>query len=138
MTGTPIVNSSKEVGAMLAFLKTCAPLNDPKEWSRCVERKIKRGNGAQVLKAVVRSTTLRRTKEQKDSAGNPLVKLPGVKFYQIECDLDEGARELYDEIQQAVQDRVRLIVKENQQGRSYSESASSLQLPYFRSSRAVR
>ena len=42
-----------------------------------------------------------------------------------ECDLDEGARAIYDEIQQAVQDRVRLIVKDNAAGRNYSESASS-------------
>ena len=42
-----------------------------------------------------------------------------------ECDLDEGARAIYDEIQQAVQDRVRLIVKEDAAGRNYSESASS-------------
>ena len=83
MTGTPIVNTSKDVGAMLSFLTTCAPLNDPKEWSKLVERKMRKGNGSQVLKAVVRSTTLRRTKEMKDSAGNPLVKLPGVKYYTI-------------------------------------------------------
>ena len=50
---------------------------------------MRRGNGSQVLKAVVRSTTLRRTKEMKNSAGEPLVKLPGVQFFQIHCELDE-------------------------------------------------
>ncbi len=37
LTGTPIINSTKDLGAMLTFLKMCKPLDEPSYWSRYVE-----------------------------------------------------------------------------------------------------
>jgi len=37
LTGTPIINSTKDLGAMLTFLKMCKPLDDAQYWNRYVE-----------------------------------------------------------------------------------------------------
>lgn len=37
LTGTPIINSTKDLGAMLTFLKLCKPLDEPSHWARYVE-----------------------------------------------------------------------------------------------------
>ena len=115
------MNSSKELGAMLAVLHACAPLNDPKQWSKHVERRMRKGDGPRVLKAIVQSICIRRTKEMQVN-GRPLVALPPVRHYQVEVELDEGARALYNEVEAAVRDRVELAVRGNQLGRQYSMS----------------
>ena len=46
---------------MLVFTRLCAPLHERKAWSKYVERRIRKGNGAAVIKAIVNTvrSTLR-------------------------------------------------------------------------------
>jgi len=53
MTGTLLVNSSHDLAAMVSFTRLCAPLDEKKNWSKFVERRIRKGNGSAVIKAIV-------------------------------------------------------------------------------------
>jgi len=46
-----------------------------------------------------------------------------MRFFQVDCELDKTARTLYDELANAVQSRVRLIVREAGDN-NFSESAT--------------
>jgi hypothetical protein len=120
LSGSPIINSSKDLGALLHFLRLCAPLDDIKTWSKCIEKKVRRGQGAILLQAVVASTTLRRTKEMRDAAGIPIIELPPLKVYVHKVALDADVRELYDEIERAVQSNVIRQIANGNFSRSYS------------------
>lgn len=62
LSGTPLINKTDDLGAMLGFTRVCRPLDDAKEWSTYVAQPVKRGReeGSTVLRAVVQSCTLRR------------------------------------------------------------------------------
>ena len=52
VTGTPIINSPKDLGALLHFLKICAPLDDLDYYNRALIRPLNKGDGraAELLK----------------------------------------------------------------------------------------
>ncbi|GAA5894625.1 hypothetical protein JCM5296_002912 [Sporobolomyces johnsonii] len=98
LTGTPIVNAAADLGAMISFLRICKPLDDADVWKRYVAKAQNEEATSKLLRAVVLSTTLRRTKDMVDASGQPLVKLPEVSFYQNKVKLPPAVRQLYDEI----------------------------------------
>ncbi|GAA5865684.1 hypothetical protein JCM8547_002749 [Rhodosporidiobolus lusitaniae] len=100
LTGTPIINQTGDLGAMIHFLRMCKPLDDPVEWRKHVGKGGPRT--AELLRAVVLSTTLRRTKDMVDSSGQPLIRLPKVSFYRHKVQLKPSARELYAEVEKEV------------------------------------
>jgi SWI/SNF-related matrix-associated actin-dependent regulator of chromatin subfamily A3 len=57
---------------------------------------------ARRLRAVVASTTLRRTKDMTDAAGQRIVKLPGIAHYVHKVKLHREAREMYDLVAEKV------------------------------------
>ncbi|GAA5999891.1 hypothetical protein JCM10207_005958 [Rhodosporidiobolus poonsookiae] len=118
LTGTPIVNAAGDLGAMLQFLRMCKPLNDPVVWRQYV------GKGGQeaaaLLRAVVLSTTLRRTKDMVDASGQPLIRLPEVAFYQHKVQLKPAARELYAEVEKEVAESVKAAKKGGAEKLSYT------------------
>ena len=73
-----------------------------------------RGRTARCVGATVRSLTVQ-----------PLVALPPKRYFEVECPLDPAARKLYDELELAVKNRVRLIVRAEGDN-AFSESASAL------------
>ncbi|KAK0561553.1 hypothetical protein OC861_005763 [Tilletia horrida] len=105
VTGTPIVNSTRDLQALVSFLKL-APLDDPKAWTRLIDKRIKRGQkaGLQLLQIIIRSHTLRRTKSMEDADGQPLVPLPKITIARHTIELDEDTREYYNEVEQAMKD----------------------------------
>ncbi|KAJ3733451.1 SNF2 family N-terminal domain-containing protein [Lentinula guzmanii] len=109
LTGTPIINSPRDLGSLLTFLRICHPLDKEDFYKRLLLRPLKDGNpsGAELLRVRVIATTalmshicLRRTKEMQDSAGNPLVPLPPVEMIKVQVTLNDEARSLYEEVEQ--------------------------------------
>ncbi|KAJ3993334.1 SNF2 family N-terminal domain-containing protein [Lentinula boryana] len=102
LTGTPIINSPRDLGSLLTFLRICHPLDKEDFYKRLLLRPLKDGNpsGAELLRALMSHICLRRTKEMQDSAGNPLVPLPPVEMIKVQVTLNDEARSLYEEVEQ--------------------------------------
>ncbi|KAK4048336.1 hypothetical protein OIV83_004858 [Microbotryomycetes sp. JL201] len=121
LTGTPIVNSAGDLGAMVTFTRLCRPLDEPSVWKALVgDGKRTPDNVSEILRAVVSSTTLRRTKDMTDLDGKPLVKLPSVKFFKHKVQLKPEARKLYDEVEAMSKVLVETIVAEQGGGNRYT------------------
>ncbi|BGP16641.1 hypothetical protein JCM10213_000443 [Rhodosporidiobolus nylandii] len=118
LTGTPIVNAAQDLGAMVHFLKMCKPLDERDTWKRHVGPPGK--ENAKLLRAVILSTTLRRTKDMVDASGKPLIRLPEVQFYRHKVQLKPAARELYAEVEKEVAASVKDAKKEGIEKLSYT------------------
>ncbi|NWQ61932.1 TTF2 factor, partial [Neopipo cinnamomea] len=73
VTGTPIQNNFLDMYSLLRFLR-CSPFDEYEVWKHQVENNTKKGG--ERLSLLTRSLLLRRTKNQLDSSGKPLVSLP--------------------------------------------------------------
>ncbi|NWH66155.1 TTF2 factor, partial [Geococcyx californianus] len=73
VTGTPIQNNLLDMYSLLRFLR-CSPFDEYKVWKYQVDNNTKKGG--ERLSLLTRSLLLRRTKDQLDSTGKPLVSLP--------------------------------------------------------------
>ncbi|KAK3569188.1 hypothetical protein QTP86_026009 [Hemibagrus guttatus] len=93
VTGTPIQNNLLDMYSLLKFLR-CSPFDEYKLWKAQVDNGSKRGG--ERLNILTRSLLLRRTKNQLDSTGKPLVSLPdrSCKVHRIK--LSEDEQSVYD------------------------------------------
>ncbi|XP_069491875.1 transcription termination factor 2 isoform X2 [Ambystoma mexicanum] len=73
VTGTPIQNNLLDMYSLLKFLR-CSPFDEFKLWKNQVDNGSKKGG--ERLNILTKSLLLRRTKDQLDSSGKPLVSLP--------------------------------------------------------------
>ncbi|KIJ68013.1 hypothetical protein HYDPIDRAFT_107592 [Hydnomerulius pinastri MD-312] len=114
LSGTPIINSPRDLGSILTFLQICRPLDNEDFFKRLVLRPLKDGDpsGAELLRALMSHICIRRTKEMQDSEGNPLVPLPPVDMTLIPVTLSEEARSLYDAVEDISQQRVERIMNQ--------------------------
>ncbi|KAF9263265.1 hypothetical protein L218DRAFT_927698 [Marasmius fiardii PR-910] len=130
LTGTPIVNSPRDLGSLLTFLRICQPLDNEDFFKRLLIRPLKDGRpeGAELLRALMNQVCIRRTKEMQDRDGNPLIPLPPVSSWtsstivvfnnelsqvemiRVPVPLSEDARVLYDEIERISHDRFKSIL----------------------------
>ncbi|KAI0730200.1 SNF2 family N-terminal domain-containing protein [Fomitopsis betulina] len=112
LTGTPIINSPKDLGTILTFLKICHPLDNEDMFKRLILRPLKDGDncGAELLRAVMSHVCIRRTKEMQDKDGNTLVPLPPVDITVMPVTLTGKARELYDAVEELSGDRISNLV----------------------------
>ncbi|KAM3607958.1 uncharacterized protein V6R79_016899 [Siganus canaliculatus] len=93
VTGTPIQNNLLDMYSLLKFLR-CSPFDEYKLWKAQVDNGSKRGR--ERLNILTRTLLLRRTKDQLDSSGKPLVSLPDrtCEVHQLKLSQDEQA--VYD------------------------------------------
>ncbi|XP_054643209.1 transcription termination factor 2 isoform X2 [Dunckerocampus dactyliophorus] len=93
VTGTPIQNNLLDMYSLLKFLR-CSPFDEYKLWKAQVDNGSKRGR--ERLNILTTTLLLRRTKDQLDSSGKPLVSLPSrtCKVHQLKLSEDEQA--VYD------------------------------------------
>uniref|UniRef100_A0A4W6DQK4 Transcription termination factor 2 n=1 Tax=Lates calcarifer TaxID=8187 RepID=A0A4W6DQK4_LATCA len=93
VTGTPIQNNLLDMYSLLKFLR-CSPFDEYKLWKAQVDNGSKRGR--ERLNILTRSLLLRRTKDQMDSTGKPLVSLPDrtCEVHRLRLSADERA--VYD------------------------------------------
>ncbi|KAI0334969.1 hypothetical protein GY45DRAFT_967409 [Cubamyces sp. BRFM 1775] len=113
LTGTPIINSPKDLGSLLTFLRICHPLDQDDFFKRMVLRPLKDGDpaGAELLRALMGHICIRRTKEMQDKDGKALVPLPPVDVTIIPVTLPPKARELYDAVEQLSKERVGNLIQ---------------------------
>ncbi|NWS51214.1 TTF2 factor, partial [Chunga burmeisteri] len=88
VTGTPIQNNLLDMYSLLRFLR-CSPFDEYKVWKYQVDNNTKKGG--ERLSLLTRSLLLRRTKDQLDSAGKPLVSLPqrSTQLHQLKLSAEE-------------------------------------------------
>uniref|UniRef100_A0A8C4JNM0 Transcription termination factor 2 n=1 Tax=Dromaius novaehollandiae TaxID=8790 RepID=A0A8C4JNM0_DRONO len=88
VTGTPIQNNLLDMYSLLRFLR-CSPFDEYKVWKFQVDNNTKKGG--ERLSLLTRSLLLRRTKDQLDSAGKPLVSLPqrSTRLHQLKLSAEE-------------------------------------------------
>uniref|UniRef100_A0AAY5L7P3 Transcription termination factor 2 n=1 Tax=Esox lucius TaxID=8010 RepID=A0AAY5L7P3_ESOLU len=93
VTGTPIQNNLLDMYSLLKFLR-CAPFDEYKLWKSQVDNGSNRGG--ERLNILTRTLLLRRTKDQMDSTGKPLVNLPErtSEVHRLKLSVDEQS--VYD------------------------------------------
>uniref|UniRef100_A0A8C6Z4S5 Transcription termination factor 2 n=1 Tax=Nothoprocta perdicaria TaxID=30464 RepID=A0A8C6Z4S5_NOTPE len=84
VTGTPIQNNLLDMYSLLRFLR-CSPFDEYKMWKFQVDNNTRKGG--ERLSLLTRSLLLRRTKDQLDSAGKPLVRTSSTResFHHFPC-----------------------------------------------------
>ncbi|KAF8556100.1 hypothetical protein OG21DRAFT_1506885 [Imleria badia] len=114
LSGTPIINSPRDLGSMLTFLQICHPLDNEDFFKRLVLRPLKEGDpsGAELLRALMGHICIRRTKEMQDSEGNSLVPLPPVDVTLVPVALSDEARTLYDAVELVSRQRVENLINQ--------------------------
>uniref|UniRef100_A0A8I4A3N0 Transcription termination factor 2 n=1 Tax=Callithrix jacchus TaxID=9483 RepID=A0A8I4A3N0_CALJA len=93
VTGTPIQNNLLDMYSLLKFLR-CSPFDEFSLWRSQVDNGSKKGG--ERLSILTKSLLLRRTKEQLDSTGRPLVILPQRKFQLHHLKLSEDEETVYN------------------------------------------
>ncbi|XP_028249246.1 transcription termination factor 2 [Parambassis ranga] len=93
VTGTPIQNNLLDMYSLLKFLR-CSPFDEYKLWKAQVDNGSKRGR--ERLNILTRTLLLRRTKDQQDSTGKPLVLLPNRTCEVHQLKLSEDEQAVYD------------------------------------------
>lgn len=92
VTGTPIQNNLLDMYSLLKFLR-CSPFDEFSLWKSQVDNGSKKGG--ERLSILTKSLLLRRTKDQLDSTGKPLVMLPQRKFQLHHLKLSEDEETVY-------------------------------------------
>ncbi|KAM9242890.1 transcription termination factor 2 [Dugong dugon] len=93
VTGTPIQNNLLDMYSLLKFIR-CSPFDEFNLWKSQVDNGSKKGG--ERLSILTKSLLLRRTKEQLDSTGKPLVMLPLRKFQLHKLKLSEDEETVYN------------------------------------------
>ncbi|KIL68849.1 hypothetical protein M378DRAFT_70672 [Amanita muscaria Koide BX008] len=112
LSGTPIINSPNDLGALVKFLQICRPLDNEDFFKRLLLRPLKHGHaeGVELLRALMNQTCIRRTKEACYGQGNPLIKLPPVEMIRMTVNLNDEARRLYEEVEVLAQQKLRTML----------------------------
>ena len=97
LTGTPVQNKLDDVFALIKFLKL-SPLDDKATWTEFIGTPVKFGQplGVARLQTIMRSITLRRTKESKTPNGQRILTLPPRRDELRYLKFDAQEQELYD------------------------------------------
>ncbi|XP_075053604.1 transcription termination factor 2 [Mixophyes fleayi] len=95
VTGTPIQNNLLDLYSLLRFLR-CSPFDEFKLWKNQVDNGSRKGG--ERLNILTKSLLLRRTKDQLDHTGKPLVALPQRSCVLHQLTLSEQEQAVYDVI----------------------------------------
>ncbi|XP_030893796.1 transcription termination factor 2, partial [Leptonychotes weddellii] len=117
VTGTPIQNTLLDMYSLLKFLR-CSPFDDFRLWKSQVDNGSKKGG--ERLSILTKSLLLRRTKDQLDSTGQPLVMLPQRKFQVHHLKLSEDEENVYSVLLARSRSALRSYLKGREGGGSQS------------------
>ncbi|NXP24357.1 TTF2 factor, partial [Scytalopus superciliaris] len=120
VTGTPIQNNLLDMYSLLRFLR-CSPFDEYKVWKYQVDNNTRKG--AERLSLLTRSLLLRRTKDQLDSSGKPLVSLPqrSTQLHQLKLSAEEQSvyNVLFERSRSVLQSYLKRQEQKNE-GREYA------------------
>jgi SNF2 family DNA or RNA helicase len=98
VTGTPVQNKLDDLYPLLRFIHL-EPWSEVSFWQKHVIRPFEERKDVQALKQLhkaLQPLLLRRTKESKDSSGNPILSLPPRTVEVVELDFSVEERDFYD------------------------------------------
>ncbi|XP_067301085.1 transcription termination factor 2 [Pseudorasbora parva] len=113
VTGTPIQNNLLDMYSLLKFLR-CSPFDEYKLWKAQVDNGSKRGG--ERLNILTRALLLRRTKNQLDSTGKPLVSLPDRTCEVHRLKLSEDEQAVYDVVFAQSRSTLQNYLKRHEEG----------------------
>ncbi|XP_007119445.2 transcription termination factor 2 isoform X2 [Physeter macrocephalus] len=117
VTGTPIQNNLLDVYSLLKFLR-CSPFDELSLWKSQVDNGSKKGE--ERLNILTKSLLLRRTKDQLDPTGKPLVVLPQRKFQLHHLKLSEDEESVYSVLFARSRSALQSYLKRHESGGSQS------------------
>uniref|UniRef100_A0AAQ5YLQ3 Transcription termination factor 2 n=1 Tax=Amphiprion ocellaris TaxID=80972 RepID=A0AAQ5YLQ3_AMPOC len=126
VTGTPIQNNLLDMYSLLKFLH-CSPFDEYKLWKAQVDNGSKRGR--ERLNILTRTLLLRRTKDQMDSTGKPLVSLPDRTCEVHRLKLSEDEKSVYDVVFAQSRSTLQNYLKRHE-GNNVSKGKSSTSNPF--------
>ncbi|XP_020258554.1 putative SWI/SNF-related matrix-associated actin-dependent regulator of chromatin subfamily A member 3-like 3 [Asparagus officinalis] len=97
LTGTPLQNNLEDLYSLLCFLKV-QPWCNWALWQKLIQGPYEKGDerGLRLVRGILRSLMLRRTKDTKDTNGRPILVLPPATVQIVECEQSEAERVFYD------------------------------------------
>ncbi|XP_050974705.1 transcription termination factor 2 [Labeo rohita] len=113
VTGTPIQNNLLDMYSLLKFLR-CSPFDEYKLWKAQVDNGSKRGG--ERLNILTRALLLRRTKNQLDATGKPLVSLPDRTCEVHRLKLSEDEQAVYDVVFAQSRSTLQNYLKRHEEG----------------------
>ncbi|XP_065685379.2 transcription termination factor 2 isoform X2 [Patagioenas fasciata] len=122
VTGTPIQNNLLDMYSLLRFLR-CSPFDEYKVWKYQVDNNTKKGG--ERLSLLTRSLLLRRTKDQLDSTGKPLVSLPQRSTQLHKLKLSEEEQSMYNVLFARSRSTLQSYLKRQEQKNEGRENAGA-------------
>lgn len=124
VTGTPLVNSTCDLGSLAAWIGVFPFKKKMELWNQEVEQPVKNRKtaGINILRSVTKSLVCLRTKEMKVD-GKPIVELPELKINKYSIELRSEDRDFYDRAEVALRKR---IVAWAEEGELNKKSANML------------
>ncbi|ESO95145.1 hypothetical protein LOTGIDRAFT_232224 [Lottia gigantea] len=120
LTGTPIQNDLLDMYSLLRFLR-CTPFDEYKVWKRNVDN----SKGTTRLNTIIRTLLLRRTKQQTNKDGQPLVPLPSKTVETYTVELTSYERAIYDKFFATTKSTVQNFVKRHEEKEAGTWNSSS-------------
>ena len=122
LTGTPMQNSVDEYQSLLQFLRI-APYNSWEKYSKDISKPLKSSYGKEramrALQALIRSTSLRRTKDSKID-GKPILTLPPKTTSEVRAEFSEDQENFYLSLENKTRIQFNRYLEANTIGRNYS------------------
>ncbi|XP_058644067.1 transcription termination factor 2 [Onychostoma macrolepis] len=122
VTGTPIQNNLLDMYSLLKFLR-CSPFDEYKLWKAQVDNGSKRGG--ERLNILTRALLLRRTKDQLDATGKPLVSLPDRTCEVHRLKLSEDEQAVYDVVFAQSRSTLQNYLKRHEEGNTKKGDSSN-------------
>ncbi|WAR53304.1 hypothetical protein PtB15_2B735 [Puccinia triticina] len=124
LTGTPIQNGVEDLFPLLRFIgPSVKPFNDYAQFQEKILKPMKSSNGKGAIvkiQALLKIILLRRSKESRDKAGNPILKLPGKELILLRTPFRTSEEsQFYQSVTERMADRMAKISASGDVQRSY-------------------